>query len=659
MSAIAGVFHFHNHIAAIDLGENLLRPLKRFPYDSIDTYYRNNIFLGCLAQWIMPEDINNKQCFYDSEKRLAITADVTLDNRPELFNKLNIPQERQNQTTDSELILLAYTKWQEDTPAHLIGDFAFMIWDERSEKLFGARDFSGSRTLYYHHNPDQFVFSTTLQPLLQMPFISNHINDFWMAEYLSIPNMIDTHNASHTVYQDIQALPPAHSITISAGKTVLKRYHTFQEPEIMTYKSRSDVIEEFQELYKTAVTSRLRTHKKVGSQLSGGLDSGSIVSIAAPHLKQKNKQLHTYSATPIPGYEDWTPSYMEPDERKSIKSTVDHVGNISDQYFHFQNRTPLTEIDPWLNVMEMPYKFFENAAWMRGIHETASQQGVGLLLNGARGNFSISWGPGQYYLAELLRKKKLITLLTEMRKYSHHIDAKPSRVFKAVKQLAYPKHSSKKVENAPCLLSPDLERRTNITQLLLEDDSNALNLSPKSIHELRKSHFDQINVWNATGTSRTKLSLHYNVQTHDPTNDLRLINFCLSVPLPYFFGDGLDRGLIRRASKGFLPDQIRSNMLTRGLQGADILQRMKSSWPVLYEEVQDLIQNPIAQAYLNVTSIKQALQKLQRAETLPKHAFDSDFLVIMRSLIVYRFLQSLKGGEMDEKGMANTGIRST
>ncbi|MED1863895.1 asparagine synthase-related protein [Fictibacillus nanhaiensis] len=658
MSAITGILHFHNHISAVDLGEKLLHPLKNIPFDSTDTYNRNNLFLGCIAQWIMPEDINKKQCFYDSEKRLAITADVTLDNRPELFNKLDIPHERQKQITDSELILLAYTKWQEDTAKHLIGDFAFIIWDERNHKLFGARDFSGSRTLYYHHNPDQFVFSTTFQPLLQMPFISNQINDYWMAEYLSISNMIDTHNAIQTVYRDIQALPPAHTITISSGKTVLRRYHKFQQPEIMTHKSRSDVIEEFQELYKTAVTSRLRTHKKVGSQLSGGLDSGSIVSIASPYLKQHNKQLHSYSAIPIPGYEDWTPSYMEPDERKSIKLTVNHVGNITDQYFHFQDRTPLNEIDPWLDLMEMPYKFFENAAWMRGIHETASQQGIGLLLNGARGNFSISWGPGQYYFAELLKKKKLITLLTEMRKYSHYIDAKPSRVFKAVKQLAYPKHSSRQ-ENAICLLSPDLEKRTNITQLLLEEGTKALNASPNSIYELRKNHFAQLNIWNATGTSRTKLSLKYNVQTHDPTNDLRIINFCLSVPLPYFFGDGLDRGLIRRASKGFLPDRIRLNMLKRGLQGADILQRMKSSWSVLYGEVHDLIQDPLASAYLNVTVIKQALEKLQRAETPPKQAFDSDFLIVMRSLIVYRFLKSLKGGEMDEKRMANTGIRST
>lgn len=198
-----------------------------------------------------------------------------------------------------------------------------------------------------------------------------------------------------------------------------------------------------------------------------------------------------------------------------------------------------------------------------------------------------------------------------------------------------------------------------MAQILLDEGAQALNDTPRTIHDIRKNHFAQLNVWNATGTSRTKLSLKYNVQTHDPTNDLRIINFCLSVPLSYFFGDGLDRGLIRRASKGLLPDEIRLNMLTRGLQGADILQRMKSSWPVLYEEVKDLIHDPIAQAYLNVTSIKQALEKLQQAETPPKYAFDSNFLVIMRSLIVYRFLKSLKGGEMDEKRMANTGIRST
>ena len=62
--------------------------------------------------------------------------------------------------TDNQLILLAYIKWGEDTPKYLIGDFAFMIWDEGKQEFFGARDFSGSRTLYYYFSDQKFAFCT-------------------------------------------------------------------------------------------------------------------------------------------------------------------------------------------------------------------------------------------------------------------------------------------------------------------------------------------------------------------------------------------------------------------------------------------------------------------------------------------------------------------
>ena len=83
--------------------------------------------------------------FYDYERQCAITADAIIDNRKELFEKLQVKPSEQKHITDSELILLSYYKWGEDAPKYLIGDFAFMIWDEKQQRLFGARDFSGSQ----------------------------------------------------------------------------------------------------------------------------------------------------------------------------------------------------------------------------------------------------------------------------------------------------------------------------------------------------------------------------------------------------------------------------------------------------------------------------------------------------------------------------------
>src|SRR5690606_32771619 len=121
--------------------------------------------------WITPESIGELNPFYDSERQLVITADAIIDNRSELFQLLQIQQERRLDITDAELILLSYSKWGEDSPKYLIGDFAYIIWDERDQKLFAARDFSGSRTLYYHWNGVRLAMCTTLNPLFTLPNI--------------------------------------------------------------------------------------------------------------------------------------------------------------------------------------------------------------------------------------------------------------------------------------------------------------------------------------------------------------------------------------------------------------------------------------------------------------------------------------------------------
>ena len=109
---------------------------------------------------------------------------------------------------DSQLILLAYYKWGEESPKYLVGDFAFMIWDEREQKLFGARDFSGYRTLYYYRDHQRFAFCTTIEPLLKLPYIKKELNEEWLAEYLAISGMIDTVDARITPYKNIEQIPP-------------------------------------------------------------------------------------------------------------------------------------------------------------------------------------------------------------------------------------------------------------------------------------------------------------------------------------------------------------------------------------------------------------------------------------------------------------------
>ena len=203
MSAIAGIVHFNKEQIKIEETHNVMRALEKFPADDIRVWQNEQVFFGCHAQWITPESIGEPLPFYDSERQCTITADAIIDNREELFERLQVERSKRKTMPDSQLILLAYYKWGEDSPKYLVGDFAFMIWDEREKKLFGARDFSGSRTLYYYRDDQRIVFCTVMMPLFTLPYIKKELNEEWLAEFLAIVGMIDVVDANLTVYNDI------------------------------------------------------------------------------------------------------------------------------------------------------------------------------------------------------------------------------------------------------------------------------------------------------------------------------------------------------------------------------------------------------------------------------------------------------------------------
>ncbi|OME83941.1 asparagine synthetase B [Paenibacillus sp. FSL A5-0031] len=645
MSAIAGVFHTGKQSLAWQQGDALMEALSQFPCNTAQAWHADNIFLGCHNQWITPESINERNPFLDDERGLVITADAIIDNRIELFNRLEVEQQLRRNMTDSELILLAYDKWGDRTPIYLAGDYAFLIWDCRRQKLFGARDFSGGRTLYYHRNNERVAFCTTIEPLLTLLGKERLLNEQWLAEFLAISGMVDVADASKTAYRNIEQIPPSHTITITAGRVTLARYHQLRSDEVVRFKSNDEYVEAFQDVFQQAVTSRLRTHRNVGAQLSGGLDSGSIVGFASKTLRPQNKSLHTFSYVPTSDFVDYTHKSMITNERPLIESTVEHVGGIEEHYLDFRGRDSYSEIDGFLDINEMPYKFFENSFWIKGMFEKAEEQGVGVLLNGGRGNLSISWGAAIPYYATLLKKMRWIKLLREMRQYSLNIGSGRAHVFSNVSRAAFPfiEHLRSVGESYhyPMIISPEFAKRTDVFNRLGKygiDESGWF--AAKNVYDERKSHFDEVYHWNAGNTVSTKLSLRYSLWKRDPTNDVRVIRFCLSLPEDQYVQNGMDRALIRRATDTLLPDKVRLNQRTRGVQGADWVHRMRPKWQEFKEELRQMSQDRAFMQFVDGKVVRSALAGFEEGAQ-SKLAIDPNYRLLMRSLIVYRFLKKL------------------
>jgi asparagine synthase (glutamine-hydrolysing) len=223
---------------------------------------------NCLLQ-TTPESLYEAMPAGEAVGALRITADARLDNREELIGTLGLKDLPAASTPDSRLILEAFLKWGEDCPAHLLGDFAFAIWDRRTRTLFCARDQFGVKPFYYCEPKGCFAFCSCVDGLLQFEWVPRRLNEQRLASHLTL----FYGDTATTFYADILRLPPAHSLRVNQYGVRLARYWKL-DPEIETLRdSDGQYIEEFKSIFQEAVKARLRTNGKPGSMLSGGLDS--------------------------------------------------------------------------------------------------------------------------------------------------------------------------------------------------------------------------------------------------------------------------------------------------------------------------------------------------------------------------------------------------
>jgi asparagine synthase (glutamine-hydrolysing) len=182
---------------------------------------------------------------------------------------------------DEPSILDAYERWGDDCVKHLIGDFAFAIWDERLQRLFCARDHLGIKPFFYTHVAGDFRFSSTLNELRDG---SNTLNEIAVGDYLLFGVNQDN---STTIFNEIRRLPPGHTLTLANNEIKVSRYWAPSVPaEELRFRDQQEYVDRFLELLSLAVRDRLRTDR-VAISMSGGLDSTSLAAIAREYAEVK------------------------------------------------------------------------------------------------------------------------------------------------------------------------------------------------------------------------------------------------------------------------------------------------------------------------------------------------------------------------------------
>ena len=177
-------------------------------------------------------------------------------------------------TSDTEVILAMYQEKGKELLNELPGMFAFAIWNEEKQELFCARDRFGEKPLYYAKGKNgEFVFASEIKAILASGLIVPKINNEALYHFLQYGYV----SAYQSIYSNIFALPPAHFLVYSNGNISIERYYSIPKNDIQI--SLSDAKEEFIHLLKNAVQKQLIADVEVGSFLSGGLDSSTIVAM--------------------------------------------------------------------------------------------------------------------------------------------------------------------------------------------------------------------------------------------------------------------------------------------------------------------------------------------------------------------------------------------
>ena len=262
-----------------------------------------------------------------------ITADARIDGRAD------------TDLTDVERIVRAYETWGEDCVDHLIGDFAFAIWDKRRKRLFCARDHFGVKPFFYSRVGNSFVFSSTLNDLRRDARVSDELNETAVNDYLELGLNQDL---GTTIFRDIQRLPGGHTLTLANGSLTTRRYWTPAIKNEIRFRDPRAYVEGFNELLTAATKDRLRT-ERVSISMSGGLDSTSLAAIARDLLQETSGPGAVQAVTVV--YDD-----LIPDEERhystlaasSLGIPIQHVK--ADDYTLFEERRAgdLDQPEPFL-----------------------------------------------------------------------------------------------------------------------------------------------------------------------------------------------------------------------------------------------------------------------------------------------------------------------
>ncbi len=492
-----------------------------------------------------PEARYDEQPLADGE--FIVALDGRIDNRPTLLKRLSVAG-YPSQVPDSSLLRRAYQEWGTACLNHLVGSFAFVIWDVDAETVFCARDHMGVKPLYYYLDEDVFALASEAKALLEIPTVDRRLNEIKVGDFLTRTFSDKT----NTFYTDIHRLPPAHAQSVTAETDRLWQYWDLDPTRTITLESDAAYERRFRELFEQAVRCRLRSNGAVGTDLSGGLDSSSVTVMARAVLPSE-QPLHTFSNV----FDEATAS----DEREFIETVATRPG-IKPEYIFLDDSSAMVDCDRWLPYFdEPPHNTIHFGDWESA--KRADGVGVDVVLSGGLGDSAVDYGLG--LLPQLFRTGRWRLLYRELQAmgringastrqvFTHHVlnPLVPESVTDWTDQLRGRPVFEARQNPA---LNPEFVNRIGLR-------SRYRTLRPTgSVRKRSGRRWQRRSLLSgqATATFETadQIGALFGVEPRHPFTDKRLIEFSLAIPSTQQLKDGWTRSIIRRSMDGLLPGKI-------------------------------------------------------------------------------------------------------
>ncbi|HUY25979.1 MAG TPA: asparagine synthase-related protein [Candidatus Binataceae bacterium] len=339
MSGIAAIYNRDGRPADAAVLE---RMLAAAPYRGRDGFGRHTsgaVALGHAMLHATPESLHETQPLADETGAIVLTMDGRVDNRAALRAALEAAGRPPRDDTDAEIVLRAYQAWGEEFPRRILGDFALVIWDGTRRRLLCARDPFGVKTFYYFLGPRLFICASEPHQLFADPRVPREPNEGMIGELaVQYPATLE-----ETLFRGILRLPPRYAMTVSADGVRRWRYYEPDPSAEIRYQSDDEYAEHFLSIFTEAVRCRLRSHGRILADLSGGLDSSSIVCTAIAMIARGDAKA-LFEAVAIPKTIDMDDSeYIEAVERKTgiiatkLAAEDADYATLAAQARHYQN----------------------------------------------------------------------------------------------------------------------------------------------------------------------------------------------------------------------------------------------------------------------------------------------------------------------------------